>query len=813
MRIRRYCIKVYGIVQGVGYRPFVYKAALKYKISGFVRNLGGMVLIIYEGDIENRKDFLYEVLHQCPPLASIEKTDILLNNIQIIVDKKVRLVRNIYNQKEAFVIMESAVNDNKIRFIPPDIAICKKCQSDMKDKNHRYYRYPFTNCTECGPRYSIIKSLPYDRSTTTMNEFKMCMECQKDYENIKSRRFHAEPTSCNQCGPRLWMTDKYGNELICEDVIKEGIRKLKEGKILAIKGIGGFHLACDALNDDAIHNLRDRKHRPRKPFAIMVRNIEVVKQICEMNEKEEEILMSERRPIVILKKKRQSQSLRLPDTIAPGSKSLGVMLPYAPIHYLLLEELDYLIMTSANISSMPLEYRNISAIKHLKDVADYFILHNRNIYIPIDDSVVKVLDGTEIVSRRARGYIPYTYKIQTKEEILAFGADMKGSICVSNNEYLYYSQYLGDLCEVECYRNYKKILNHFKTIFQIKPKIVTYDMHPAYISRSLAEEYETRWNTKAIGIYHHHAHMASCMGEHGLDEKVIGVIYDGTGYGTDGAIWGGEFLVGDYKSFHRMGHLDYLVIQGGEEAINNPWRILVCYLEQLGFDAMKLVRNASEDSIELLIQLLNSNLMCHTTSSMGRLFDAVSALLGICYQNTYEGQAAIELENELDEMDICIYLEEIKINKNRNMDYQKNQNNRYSYQKQYNQNDEQLIYPFEIIWKDGTYLIKLEKIFEGIIQDIEKGEINSRISFRFHNTVIEASAQMIDKISEITGIRTVILSGGVFENRYLLTMLNNKLKIKGYQVYYNQQIPTNDSGISYGQIFIANAKFDEREGN
>jgi hydrogenase maturation protein HypF len=776
--MKRHYIKIYGIVQGVGYRPFIYKLAIKYQIKGFVRNLGGAVFVLYEGNKVNVRHFIYEIIHNPPPLAQIER----ITTNMFTKKKTINIVKTgiTYLKEKEFIIMKSYNNKSSMVFLSPDIAVCEKCLQEMNDEKSRFYRYPFTNCTECGPRYSIIKSLPYDRHTTTMKDFVMCKHCNEEYQTETNRRYHAEPISCNQCGPTLQLTDNQGNLILSEDIIKESIQKIKHGYIFGVKGIGGFHLICDANNKDLISELRKRKRRPYKPFAVMMKDIKTVKKICELSSQEQMILESTKRPIVILKRK---SNVFLPANIAPNSEYIGVMLPYAPIHYLLFEEdIECLIMTSGNMNHLPIEYENDKALQSLKNVVDFFILHNRDIYLPIDDSVVKVLEDNEVVSRRSRGYIPYSFFIENDLEIIAFGADLKSTISILNNQYIKLSQYLGDLGEVSCYQNYKRIIHHFITLYGVNAMAVVHDMHPNYYSSTYAKQYANEIKGKNIGVYHHHAHMASCMGEHRINEKVIGVIFDGTGYGIDKAIWGGEFLVGDLTSFTRVGHLEYVLLQGGDETVKKPWHSLVCYLYQLGYDVDEFLPKDLGESIAVLKEALRTQFFCFSSSSIGRLFDAVSALIGICLLNTYDGQAAIELENALITKDMMENEELVSCMSKQVEEYS---------------------YPYDISLVDGEYLLGFRKIFDGIIDDIKNGVSVSRISYGFHNTLIEAGYDMILKISQNTGIKTIVLSGGVFENQYLLKMFSTKLKKAGFKTYYNEQIPINDSGISFGQIQIA----------
>lgn len=731
----QYLINIDGIVQGVGFRPFVYRKAKEYKISGYIKNLGGSVEIYCKGTKNNLKEFILSILNDRPPISKIEKF-------------QCRFIRNNDSYKNdlytsSFVIEESVNEKIFPKFISPDISICENCLNDMKENKSNRYKYAFTNCTDCGPRYSIIKSLPYDRHYTTMKKFIMCKECNDEYNNPSRRRFHAEPNCCDKCGPKLWLTDNKGVKNICENPIDEAKRLLKEGKILAIKGIGGFHLVCDGRNEESINILRKKKRRSHKPLAVMVRDINVVKEICEVSSKEEIVLKSNKRPIVILKKK---FPFLLPEAIAPKQNSLGVMLPYTGLHYLLLEE----------------------ALNNLKDIADYFLFHDRDIYIEEDDSVVKVIDSSERVIRRGRGYSPYMSKSNEEYEIIAIGGDQKSSVCVSKNGYIYLSQYLGSLEDFNSYNNFKYVLNHFIDLFDINKKLLVHDMHPSYLSTKYAKEQ----NINKIEVQHHHAHMVSCMSEHSIYENVIGVIFDGTGFGLDGAIWGGEFFVGNRKEFKRAGHLEYIKIQGGNKAIEEPWRCAVSYLYYLGYNPAEILKNIEKEKIEVVIQALQSKVNCFLSSSIGRLFDAVASIIGLRNYITYDGQGAIELENIID----------------KNIDES---------------------YMYDISEIHGVFQIKYKKIIEGILMDKKQREPISKISAKFHNSLIYSTCDLVCILGKKESIRNVVLSGGVFENEYLLRLLNMNLIKKGFQVFYNKEIPTNDGGLSFGQLNIASEILSE----
>ncbi|MFD3156382.1 carbamoyltransferase HypF [Haloimpatiens sp. FM7330] len=767
--MQRLFIKINGIVQGVGFRPFVYNLACSLNLKGWVNNNSEGVYIDIEGSNDNLSSFLNTLKTSPPPLSKIE-------NI-LITEKK-------FMNYKTFNIKESKKSKNNITLISPDIATCSECIKDIKDPNNRRYRYPFTNCTNCGPRFSIIKSIPYDRDKTTMKKFKMCNTCFEEYTNPCNRRFHAQPNACSTCGPRVWVTDNKGKKIQCKNPIKYAINSLKEGKIFAIKGLCGFHLVCDASNEQSVELLRKRKIRPDKPFAVMIKDIQTVEKYCYVNDKEKDLLTGIQKPIVLLHRKKEYD---LPQNIAPKQTTLGVMLPYTPLHELLFEDnIKTLIMTSANVSGLPLEYKNENALNNLSNLVDYFLLHNRDIYIPVDDSVVKVINNKIRIIRRARGYVPQPLNITNIKNILACGPNMKNTFCISKENFLFLSQYNGDLENLETINHYKRNVEHFKNIFSFDPKYVAYDMHPKYTSTKYAKQY----NLPQIPIQHHHAHIVSCMAENKIKEKVLGIAYDGTGYGSDDKIWGGEFLLCTYKNFKRLAHLAYVSLPGGDSAVKEPWKMAVSYI----FFTLKSNPNFIETlnkktSIEfknledliyklynkkgiLLTKIIKNNINCVSTSSIGRFFDAASSIIGIRQIISYEGQASIELENIINS----------------------HQNNKFN---------KDLSYDFSIKICDN-YIIEPYKIIEEILIDKFNNVPKDVMSLKFHNTIINFSIKMCEILRHDTKINSIALSGGVFQNAYLLTNLTKELQNNGFNVYTHKDIPTNDGGISLGQIIIAN---------
>ncbi len=751
MNIKRYFIVVEGIVQGVGFRPFVYNLANSFDLKGYVNNNSEGVHIDVEGHRETINEFLQRIEHNPPPLARIEKISV-----------REETVLNYYT---IFEIKESKKTLDKITLISPDIAICKDCEEDIKSKTNRRSGYAFTNCTNCGPRFSIIKALPYDREKTTMKEFEMCQECAREYSDPTNRRFHAQPNACQDCGPEVWVEDNKGNKFEIEDPISFAQNKIVEGKIFAIKGLGGYHLVCDGWNEAAIHKLRTRKRRPFKPLAVMMKNVVTIKKHCKVTELEEKLLTGIRKPIVILD---QKQNYDLPHTIAPNQKTLGVMLPYTPLHSLLFsDKLETLIMTSANVKGLPIEHTDSGARKSLSGIVDYFLIHNREIYLPIDDSVLRVVEEKQTIIRRARGYAPEPFKALNMKDILACGPNMKNTFCISKDGFLFLSQFNGDLENLETFEHYKNNIEHFKEVFSFSPKFIAYDMHPEYLSTKYALDYDL----PKIAVQHHHAHIVSCMFENNLERKVIGVCFDGTGYGTDGKIWGGEFMVCDRKEFTRVGHLDYIKMPGGEKAIKEPWRMGVSYLyKALGTgtnkEAFGGLFELYGEAAEKLINIIDANINCPQTSSMGRLFDAVSNIIGITDNVTYEGQAAIELEAVSD----------IEI---------------------------QEAYPYKII-KQDIYIIEPYEMIKEVILDKLDGVSSKIMASKFQNTIVNLSVSMCTYLRRDTGINEVALSGGVFQNSYLLKKISQNLKKEGFRVYTHTHLPSNDSGLAIGQIIIAN---------
>jgi len=770
-------ISVRGIVQGVGFRPFVYRLAAKHNLKGYVYNTSEDVKIEVEGELEAIKQFQLELGIEAPPLAHIE--GVAITHRPPIGYKN-------------FEIRHSIAEEGKYQLISPDIATCQACLSELLNPSDRRYRYPFTNCTNCGPRFTIIEDIPYDRPKTTMRYFQMCPQCQAEYENPLDRRFHAQPNACPKCGPKVELVDNQGKRIAGSDALASASQLLKRGKIVAVKGLGGFLLACDASNEAAVKTLRERKRRPSKPFAIMVNNVNEIKKHCYVSPEEEELLTCPQSPIVLMKWKAGSSVSR---EVAPNLEYLGIMLPYTPLHHILLKDTELpLVMTSGNLSEEPIAKDNDEALTRLSGIADYFLIHNRGIYSRYDDSVAIVERGTSQLVRRARSYAPYPIHLTFKcRQVLACGAEMKNTFCLTRDNYAFLSQHIGDMENMETLEHFDNTISLYKKLFRSEPEIIAYDLHPDYLSTKYAQELSKSSNIKLIPVQHHHAHIASCMADNKLEASVIGVAFDGTGMGTDGYIWGGEFLVADYCSFDRVGHLEYLPLPGGDAAIKRPYRTAIGYvLSLLGKDTLKaiiangakhpqvaFIGEVSEIEIGIIKRQIESGLNSPLTSSMGRLFDAVAALMNIRGEINYEGQAAVELEMAA----YACHCEE--------------------HSDEAISNDKES-YPYRIIVDEGMRIVQLRDLLSAIIEDLEQGVSSGRISVRFHNTIARMTDEMCRLIADETGINQVALSGGVFQNRLLLRKTIKLLENSGFQVFTHRQAPCNDGGISLGQAVVAN---------
>jgi hydrogenase maturation protein HypF len=755
MNIKRIRCTVKGIVQGVGFRPFVYKLARAHNLTGFVINTSQGVSIEVQGKDKSLDDFFNTLKDNPPPLAlisSVELQDIPLQEDLI------------------FEIRKSRASDERITLISPDICVCDDCLKEMRDSGDRRYRYPFINCTNCGPRYTIIMDIPYDRAMTTMKKFTMCQACQREYDDPSNRRFHAQPNACWDCGPRLSLCDGNGKEIQSNDPIIDTIELLKRGFIVAIKGLGGFHLAVDATNDKAVLSLRKRKHREEKPFAIMVKDVPSALKLAYISNKERESLTSPRRPIVLLRKRRFHG---LSPHVAPKNRYFGIMLPYTPVHYLLMEGgFRALVMTSGNISEEPINIDNKDAFRNLKGIADYFLVHNRDIYLRSDDSIVRVIDNTERQIRRSRGYVPVPIflhqSITRMPSVLALGAELKNTICLTKENRAFLSQHVGDMENLETFNFFTLTIEHLMRILEIEPAVLAHDLHPDYLSTIYAKEQD---EYPTVPVQHHHAHLVSCLAENRIMGPAIGITLDGTGYGLDGNIWGGEVLVGDLVSFERVGHLDNIPLPGGDTAIKFPWRMGLSYLFMTygegSFDLdIEFINRLNKNQAMIVLKMIKSRINTPMTSSLGRLFDAVSSILGIRDQVRYEGQAAMELE-------MC---QDMK---------------------------EKGSYGWSINKVDGKFVINTRVLIDEIVKEIKKGTSRGKISRRFHNTVVGMFTEVCIKVRDARGINEVALSGGAFQNKTLLEGFKMELQSKGFEVYTHSLVPANDGGISLGQAVCA----------
>lgn len=761
--VRRFRVRIRGIVQGVGFRPFVYRIARAAGVAGWVLNDTLGVLIEAEGEEDKTGRFLSSLKSEAPPLAVIESIE----------------TEEISPTGESeFSILRSIAGEEKEPVIPPDIATCKECLREIFDPQDRRYRYPFTNCTNCGPRYTIVKDTPYDRPRTSMSVFRMCELCRREYESPEDRRFHAQPNACPVCGPQLTLTDNGGSIIECDDPIHETVRLLKKGAIIAIKGLGGFHLACDATNTAAVRRLRKRKRRPFKPFAIMSQDVETICRYAHVSEFEEEILESPASPIVLLRRKDDGPVSPL---VAPCMSEFGVMLPYTPLHHLIVRDnFLALVMTSGNITDEPTIASNMTAYEKLAGIADYFLVYNRDILIQNDDSIVRVIDDHPVVMRRARGYVPRPLELgeitDGVPDILAVGAEEKGTVCFIKKGRAFLSQHLGDLKNTESVLSFERTVEHLERLLKIEPQMVARDLHPAYFST----KYALARQLLTFSVQHHHAHIAACLAENGVREKVIGISFDGAGLGMDGRAWGGEFLLADLADFERAGRLKYVHLPGGDMAAREPYRMAISYLYRaFGDDAKKvacqILQDVPESKIRAVFDLIEKRVNSPLTSSMGRLFDAVASMIGQCHRNTYEGQAPAELESL-----VCREPAHAEF------------------------------YPFAIVDENKEMVVDMSPAVHAIVQDVLAGKTAPYIACRFHNTVAAFALKICERLRDARGLNAVALSGGVFQNRYLTEKLISLLEARGFVVYRHKEVPPNDGGISLGQAVVAACRYKMR---
>jgi len=759
---QNYRILYTGTVQGVGFRPYVYNLALSLGLGGAVGNTGEGVLVELEGEAERVNKFIREMEINHPPLAKIHRFDVIL------------APRRFFH---GFTILPSEGLPKGASIVPPDAALCPRCREETLARRDRRYLYPFTNCTNCGPRFTISARLPYDRVNTTMDVFTMCPECAREYNDPRDRRYHAQPVACPVCGPKARLTDSRGSKL---DGFwaRECGRLLDEGAILAIKGLGGFHLVCNASHKEAIIKLRQRKRRPAKPLAVMCRDLDTVKMHCIVSPQEEELLKSYHAPIVLLAK---NSNDNLPGELAPGVATLGVMLPYTPLHLVLLNNsAPVLVMSSGNISGLPLVIDDQRAYAELGAIADFFLMHNREILNRCDDSVVAINSGVEHFFRRSRGYVPTPVAVPFKDGpvVLGSGGEMKNTFCLLKDGKAYLSQHNGDISLLEGQESYKKSLDSYCRLLGISPQVVAQDAHPDYHVAGLTASLQCH---RCFNVQHHHAHMAACMAENGIDEPAIGLIMDGTGYGLDGTIWGFEILTGDYAEFERVCHLAYLPLPGGERAVKNPWVCAVsCLITFLGDTGYKAARSLFPDQvteIKIIKKMIEGKINSPLASSCGRLFDAVAAILGICKVNTYDGQAAIELGGT-----VSLY-------------------------KERGSKPDLMPYPFSII-RDIIYPAPM---FEAILKDLQSGVPAWAIARRFHDTVATMAVEGAEMARIEKGLNIVALSGGCWHNSYLFETTRQLLQRKQFYVYFHRMVPPGDGGISLGQAMVGYTRWKNNE--
>ncbi|MGD8369723.1 MAG: carbamoyltransferase HypF [Desulfobacterales bacterium] len=752
-------ILVHGIVQGVGFRPFVFQAAQHFGLTGEVANTSSGVTIHVEGSADKIDAFRRMLKGSPPPLAHI--TDLSEEAASPA-------------HYPAFSIVQSRAESTRSTLISPDVAVCRDCLTELFDPADRRYRYPFINCTNCGPRYTIIEDIPYDRPKTSMREFAMCPQCQAEYDDPASRRFHAQPNACPACGPSVSLFTADRSRIAGEDPIADAGRRLAAGRIVAVKGLGGFHLAADAKNEASVLRLRARKHREEKPLALMVKDLSVAEQFCRITAEEVALLTSSRRPIVLLEKREPND---IAGAVAPNNRTFGVMLPYTPLHYLLLEQgPEVLVMTSGNRSEEPIAIGNEEAFDRLADIADDFLLHDREIILRSDDSIARHIAAASRFVRRSRGYVPVpVFLKEAIRPVLAVGAELKNTVCLTKGKNAFVSQHVGDLENAETLSFFEQTIAHLKRILDIDPELIAYDLHPDYLSTEWAM---AQPGAARLGVQHHHAHIAGCLAEHHIEGPVIGLSFDGTGYGPDRTVWGGEVLIADVAGYRRAARLDPVRMPGSGTAIREPWRMAVSYLYH-AFGAsfsdldLPLLARAGAEKIRVATEMIDKQINSPETSSLGRLFDGVAALCGLRSRVAFEGQAAMELE-------MC------------------------------SAGTESDSYRFQ--WESGPLrTVSVDPIIRQVVDDLLRQMPVDRISGKFHNTLVRLFAELCRELKEETGLSRVALSGGVFQNAILLSKMTEALTRLGFSVFSHRIVPTNDGGISLGQAVVAAAVADGRK--
>lgn len=746
-------LEILGIVQGVGFRPFIYSLAKSYGLTGYVKNTPSGVQVEASGNDASIKKFVKDIHKKAPLAAQIQTVNCTYSKVLN------------HSHSTSFSIQSSSDSGSRMVFVPPDMDICEQCRTELFDPGNRRYLYPFINCTNCGPRYTLIRDLPYDRAFTSMNSFELCAQCSTEYRDPANRRFHAQPNACWKCGPQMQLLDSSGT--ICDDVktpIQLGQYHLSQGSIIAIKGIGGFHLAVDANNRSAVESLRARKGRPDKPLALMTANINAITQFAIASSSDEKLLSSRQKPIVLLHKQKP---FPLPDNIAPANKYIGVMLPYSPLHHLLFHNAPYesLVMTSGNLSEEPIIISNEEAITKLATVADYFLLHNREIVTSNDDSVTYVFNDKPVFLRRSRSLAPAPISLEfAAGQTLAVGGALKNALCLTKGNQYFLSQHIGNLGHYESTQHFKAVADNLTHMLDARPDLVVHDLHPDYYSTRFALSCEL----PSIAVQHHHAHAVSCMAENNLKGPLIAIILDGTGFGNDGTIWGGEILTATHSEFERSAHFEAIPLPGGDAAVREPWRMAISYLfhsyDQKLPDANLELLKTYKSQVNLIIQMILKEINTPLTSSCGRLFDAVSALLNLRQHITFEGQAAIDLEMIAAESEHPPYQFYVG-----------------------HQSD------------NKVFILSFKETIKEIIYDIAHGISSAIISRRFHETIAMAVTMACQSIRENNGIAEIVLSGGSFQNRLLLKTVFQHLTAANFRVYTHKIVPANDGGLCLGQ--------------
>ena len=765
---RRIRIRIQGIVQGVGFRPHIYRLAQEHRILGWVRNQADGVEIEATGPAHDVAAFIEDIPAKAPPLARIVQME----------------VQDLpYAASTGFSIVESHQSQPRVALISPDVCVCSDCLRELRDPGDRRFRYPFINCTNCGPRYSIIRDIPYDRDKTTMAAFTMCPDCRREYHDPSNRRFHAQPNACWMCGPQVWLETPRGERVAEHDAaVITAIDHLAAGAIVAVKGLGGFHLAVVATNEEAVSRLRKRKIREEKPFAVMFPHLATVRTYCRVNEAEAQLLHSAARPIVLLARHSQRDPglTTFASSVAPRNRLLGAFLPYTPLHCLLFDhnQFDALVMTSGNRSDEPIVTDNAEARGRLADIADYFLFHDRDIYLRCDDSVMRTINDEPKHLRRSRGFAPVpVFLREALPTVLAVGAELKNTVCLVRGHEAFLSQHIGDLENLETQRSFEQAIQHLQRVLHVEPQLIAHDLHPDYLSTQWALR---QTHLPSLAVQHHHAHIASVYAERRLSGPILGLALDGTGYGGDGTIWGGEILQVAENHWERLGHLRQIPLPGGNMAAREPWRMALAYLWSLSPDHVEaefadLLARWPAQRRQMILQLLRKRLQSPLTSSCGRLFDAMAALAGIRDVNVYEGQAAIEWEQILEE-------------------------DPHAYSGS--------------IWRaDGIWIMDPLPMFAQAIPDIRSGMRPGLVSARFHNGLVALLADTVRQVAEITGLRRIALSGGVFQNAYLSSHLESRLRELDFEVYSHQELPPNDACIALGQAFVAGHWWQGRQGN